>query len=143
MLQIAVNDYNKFSAVVEDVAWIAELICRHAVLEGLYLRQTSNAAEELQKALVTLYAAVLIYLTKAKQYLEEGSAKRILKSGLLEFDPYLNDIRTAQDGVRQCTALADRHDQIHNHAELKYLLADIDAPLRRMDDNLKNIQDNL
>ncbi|OCK86545.1 ankyrin, partial [Cenococcum geophilum 1.58] len=112
VLQIAVNDYNKFSAVVEDVAWIAELICRHAVLEGLYLRQTSNAAEELQKALVTLYAAVLIYLTKAKQYLEEGSAKRILKSGLLEFDPYLNDIRTAQDGVRQCTALADRHESM-------------------------------
>ena len=34
-------------------------------------------------------------------------------------------------------------DQIYNHAELKCLLADIDAPLRRMDDNLKNIQDGL
>ena len=34
-------------------------------------------------------------------------------------------------------------DQIHNYAELKRLLADIDAPLRRMDDNLKNIQDDL
>lgn len=34
-------------------------------------------------------------------------------------------------------------DQIHNCAELKRLLADIDAPLRRMDNNLKDIQDNL
>lgn len=66
--------------MVEDVAWIAELICRHAVLEGLYLRQTSKAAEELQKALVTLYTAILIYLTKAKQYLEEGSASQYISS---------------------------------------------------------------
>jgi hypothetical protein len=34
-------------------------------------------------------------------------------------------------------------DQIHNHAELMRLLADIDEPLRRMDDNLKDVQDNL
>jgi hypothetical protein len=34
-------------------------------------------------------------------------------------------------------------DQIHNYVELKRLLADIDAPLRRMDNNLKDIQDNL
>ena len=33
-------------------------------------------------------------------------------------------------------------DQIYN-LESKRLLADIDAPLRRMDDNLKDIQDNL
>ena len=34
-------------------------------------------------------------------------------------------------------------DQIHNHVELKRLLADIDAPLRRMNDDLKNVQDDL
>lgn len=34
-------------------------------------------------------------------------------------------------------------DHIHNHAELKRLLEDINVPLRRMNDNLKNIQDDL
>jgi hypothetical protein len=53
---------------------MAELICRHAVLEHLYLGQRSKAAEELQRALVTLYAALLIYLSKAKQYLEQSTA---------------------------------------------------------------------
>ncbi|KAF2180370.1 hypothetical protein K469DRAFT_753369 [Zopfia rhizophila CBS 207.26] len=38
--QIAVNDYNKFAVVVEGLAWMAELICRRAVLESLYFRQT-------------------------------------------------------------------------------------------------------
>ncbi|KAH8649711.1 hypothetical protein BGZ60DRAFT_569767 [Tricladium varicosporioides] len=146
VLQLAVNDHNKFGIVVEGLAWVAELICRHAVLEQLYLRQASKAAEELQRALVTLYATLLIYLSKAKQYLEQSTAKRIVKSALLtetEFDTYFNNIRRAQDAVSQCTALADKYDQIHNRAELKRLLADVDTPLRRMDDNLKNIQDDL
>lgn len=64
--------------MVEGLAWIAELICRHAVLEDLYLRETSKAAEELQRALVTMYAAVLIYLSKAKRYLEQGSASQYI-----------------------------------------------------------------
>ena len=34
-------------------------------------------------------------------------------------------------------------DKIDNHAELKRLLACIDAPLRRMNDDLKNIHDDL
>lgn len=34
-------------------------------------------------------------------------------------------------------------DKISDHAELVRLLASVDAPLRRMDDNLKNFHDNL
>jgi len=34
-------------------------------------------------------------------------------------------------------------DHIYNYAESKRLLAYIDAPLRRMDENLKDIQDDL
>ena len=66
--------------MVEGLACMAELICRHAVLEDLYLRQTSKAAEELQRALVTLYAAVLIYLIKAKRYLEQCFASQYIYS---------------------------------------------------------------
>jgi hypothetical protein len=76
--QIAVNDYKQFGGVVEGLAWMSELICRHAVLEDLYLRQTSKAAEELQRALVTLYAAILIYLARAKQYFEQSSASQYI-----------------------------------------------------------------
>ena len=57
---------------------MGELICRHAILEDLYLGQTSEAAEELQRAFVTLYAAVMIYLIKAKQYLEQRSASEYI-----------------------------------------------------------------
>ncbi len=76
--QIAVNDYNKLGGVIEGLAWIAELICCNAILEDLYLRQTSEAAEELQRAIITLYTAVLIYLIKAKQYLEQSSTSKYI-----------------------------------------------------------------
>lgn len=102
MLQIAVNDYNKYAAVVEGLSWLAELICRYAIVENLYPQSTSEAAAELERALVKLYAAILIYLSKAKHYIEQGSAKRILKSGTpveSDFDTFLNDIRATQEGV--------------------------------------------
>jgi len=55
---------------------MAELICRHAVLEDLYLGQASEAAKELQRALVTLYAVILTYLSKVKHYLEQNFASQ-------------------------------------------------------------------
>ena len=57
---------------------MAELICRHAVLEPLYLGQTSEAVIELQRALVILYTAVLVYLSKAKQYLEQSTTSQYI-----------------------------------------------------------------
>jgi hypothetical protein len=63
--QIAVNDYNKFAFVIEGAALIAEIICRYAIFEELYLQSTSPATNELKRALVQSYAAMLIYLSKA------------------------------------------------------------------------------
>lgn len=59
---------------MEGLAWIAELICRHAVLERFYLQCTSEATRELKRALVKLYAAILTYLYRAKHYFEQGIA---------------------------------------------------------------------
>ncbi|KAF2204425.1 hypothetical protein GQ43DRAFT_493965, partial [Delitschia confertaspora ATCC 74209] len=145
VLQIVVNDPNKYATVVEGVDRVAELICRHAVIEDLCLQGTSAATGELERALVKLYAAVLIYLSKTKHYLDQGTVERRLKSAFLaetEFDKYSNYICVAQDDVSRCIALVEREGQIQNHSELKQRLANIDAPLRRMDDNLRDIHDD-
>lgn len=57
---------------MEGLALVAELICRHAVTEALYLKGTSPAAKELERAVVKLYACILRHLSKAKQYLEQS-----------------------------------------------------------------------
>ncbi|MCJ1332013.1 hypothetical protein MMC10_008705 [Thelotrema lepadinum] len=145
-IRATVNDSNKFAAVIEGIEIIAELICRYAIVEDLYPQSSSAAGIELEKALVKLYAAILTCLSRARRYLEERKAARIMKSGLSpgnEFDDYLENIRLAREEVRQCTDLADRQDQVRHHGETKHLLVAIDAPLRRIADELKDVQDQL
>lgn len=72
--QIAVNDIIQFAFVVESMNSIAQLIARYALFESLYLRQDTPAARELEKTVVQLYVRVLIYLSKAKSYLEQNTA---------------------------------------------------------------------
>ncbi|KAF2682392.1 hypothetical protein K458DRAFT_390882 [Lentithecium fluviatile CBS 122367] len=145
-LLIAVNDINKYALVVEDLARIAELICRFALTEDLYLHGTSKAVEELERAVVKLYASILGYLSKAKQYLEQRAVKRTIKNAVLtetDLGSGLTDIQTAENDVDRCMALVDRTDNAKNYVKLMDLLARIDEPLRRMDDGLKNIHDDL
>jgi hypothetical protein len=72
-LQAAVNDSNKFALVIEGLARVAELICRYAVIEALYIRDTSGSNRELERAVVKLYAGILSYLSRARQFFEEGT----------------------------------------------------------------------
>ena len=122
------NDFNKFASVVEGATLIAELICRYAIFEDLYLRYSSPATDELKRALVKLYTAAMIYLSKAKNYFDQNSAskdsrawgralwqatdrriERIIISGFVEsdLDGFLNAI-----GIEQ--AAVDRYADLVN-----------------------------
>lgn len=68
LFQIAVNDSNIRTAVVEGLALVAEIICRCAVVENLYLPQQSDAGVELKRALVQLYASILMFLSESTRY---------------------------------------------------------------------------
>lgn len=73
-IMTAVNDSDKFAFVVESATSIAEIICRYAVFEDVWLQYQSAAADELERALIKLYAAIMIYLSKAKRYFDENTA---------------------------------------------------------------------
>ena len=67
--------------MVEGAASIAEIICRYAIYEKVYLQPPSPpidssllAINELQRALIKFYVAIMIYLSKAKSYFEQNSA---------------------------------------------------------------------
>ncbi|CAO2655499.1 Nn.00g043020.m01.CDS01 [Neocucurbitaria sp. VM-36] len=140
---IAVNDSNTLASVVEGLVRIAELICRYAVVERLYLQGMSGAKEELERALVRLYAAILNYLSKVKQYVEQGTAKRILKNAILSeplLDSALIEISGLENDASRCMALVDKNDTINDRAELKDLL---NTPLQSMSNDMKVIKDGL
>ncbi|CAI6226816.1 unnamed protein product [Periconia digitata] len=146
LLQMAVNDTNKHASIVEGLTRIAELICRSAVTESLYLHGTSKAAAELERAMVQLYANILVYLSRGKQYLEQVGAKRTIQSTFLadtELTSKLSEIQIAESDINRCMALVDWNDSIDNHSKLAELLDRIDQPLRRMDSDLRNIRDDL
>jgi hypothetical protein len=79
MYQIAVNESNKFNFVIDSAATIAEIICRYAAIEEVYIKSTSGSTttspvqEELERALVRFYAAILVYLSKTRKYFREAS----------------------------------------------------------------------
>jgi hypothetical protein len=60
--------------MMEGVASITEMICRYALIESLYSKSTSAAYEELERAFVKLYAAIMIYLSRARKYFTMNSA---------------------------------------------------------------------
>ncbi|KAF1966557.1 ankyrin [Bimuria novae-zelandiae CBS 107.79] len=146
LLQIAVNDIANYASIVEDLARVAELICRFRLTEELYLQGTITAVKELEKAIVKLYAHILGFLSAAKQYLEQGTMKRITKSAFLtetDLGSSLDAIQAAEKDVDRCMVLVDRIDNTEHYAKLMDILARIGEPLRRMDDGLNNIRDDL
>jgi hypothetical protein len=76
--QIVTNDTHKLALVIEGLAWIAELICRYAVIEALYIQSASRADQGLERAVVKLYASILGYLSRANQYFEQGTASQCM-----------------------------------------------------------------
>lgn len=126
-LQIAVNDIARCGSVVEDLARVAELICRFALTEELYLQGTSKETKALELAVVKLYARTLVFLSMAKQYLEQGTVstytvsvrgivvdtppERIAKSAFLsemDLGSGLNEIQAAEKDVDRCMTLVDK-----------------------------------
>jgi len=64
----------KFNFVLESATLIAELICRCAIFESLFLQSASAAADELKRAVIQLYVNIMTYLAKAKAYCREHIA---------------------------------------------------------------------
>lgn len=68
VLVAVVNEYETNEALLEGLEYVSSLIARYAMVEALYLNQTSIANDQLSEAIVRLYSAVLIYLSKAGKF---------------------------------------------------------------------------
>ncbi|KAK3304913.1 uncharacterized protein B0T15DRAFT_255668 [Chaetomium strumarium] len=146
LLEIATKDVKTFASVVENIPLIAELICRSALIEELLLRSLSLTADKLRQALVLLYVRVMDYLTRARAYALQRTAKRILKSLSLatsNLDESFHAIAVAQENVDWYFNLETVQDNLERHEELKSILADFQAPLNRWSEQLTKITDDL
>lgn len=62
------NDVQTQDATTESLEHISSLITHYAMIEALYLRNSSAAVDQLVDSLVRLYTAILVYLIRAKRY---------------------------------------------------------------------------
>ncbi|KAI8724319.1 NACHT domain-containing protein [Fusarium sp. LHS14.1] len=146
LLNVAVGDLNTYNSLLERTVDIAETICRNVLVESLLEDSQSQTAKELNHALVKLYASILAYLAKAKAYYEQNSLKRVVKHGALASP----DLESAFIAINEAQSLVDHYakifglqDQLESHAELKRMLKDFEAPIKRWDEALHAIADQL
>ncbi|KAK2685838.1 hypothetical protein QWA68_015853 [Fusarium oxysporum] len=155
LLQIVIGDFQAYNFVLESIENLTELLCRHACMEELLLQfskaptngpSASNPAHELRQALVQLYTSVLTYLAHARAYFQQSTAKRLVKSALLQpsdLEESFTVIADAQSKVDRCLHLACIQDELDRHDRLKDMLAALQAPLSRWSDELNKITDQL
>ena len=159
LLQIAITDFVRYDFVVNGAETIAHLIGRYAILEGLYLHRTSDSTTKLKEALIEVYALILQYLSKVKDYFDQNTVKRMIKSmgPSGKFEELLDKIRSGQNNVNQVTDLVDAEDrnklreslsamslnQNEYYTDLRRLLDDLDGPMARLGSQLKAVEDHL
>ncbi|KAH6869627.1 hypothetical protein B0T10DRAFT_450909, partial [Thelonectria olida] len=146
LLNIAVGDLDTYNTLLESTADIAEYICRNALVESLLKGSSSPAADELSRALVKLYAAILGYLARAKSYYNQNTLKRVLKHGVLassDLESTFTAIGKAQKDVDRCSTNFNLEAQLKMHDDLKHMLKHFDAPVNRWDEALNVITDQL
>jgi hypothetical protein len=139
-----VNDIEKYAFVMEGANTISQMICRQAIFEEIYLQQNTPVTRSLKEPLIDLYAEIMVYLSKAKHYFETNSAKRVLTSGLLgksELEDLLVSIGKKEDTVYRFTSFINAQTQNTEFGNMTRLLEEIEGPLSRMSDDLKNVRD--
>jgi hypothetical protein len=77
---MSVSDAQRFASVLEGIEQITNLLSRYALIEAIYLRQSSRAVDLLDQAVIKLYAHILTYLAQAKRYYLQNTASKNCKA---------------------------------------------------------------
>ena len=146
--------------MVESVEAMARMISRYAIFDDIHLRHQSAATDKLNEALVGLYAAILLYLSKAKAFFQQSTPRRLLKGVFIaeeEFQELSAKTTLEQSEVDRCAVIVQTEnnntmkyaldalalDGNEKHAELLQILRKIDGPINRMDTQLHGLEDRL
>ncbi|KAH0536560.1 hypothetical protein FGG08_006568 [Glutinoglossum americanum] len=157
IVEIAVNDSQKFGALLEGMERIAHLISRFAIFEDLYLHDQLSSSDGLKRSLIELYTTVLLYLSKARCYYGQNTALRTVKSIVqleeIDFQHLTTSIAQKEANVAQYAHLADAEfqkaisDSLINlddrQIELKSILKELEMPIARIGDKVLDLHDNL
>ncbi|KAK4059664.1 hypothetical protein Trihar35433_10711 [Trichoderma harzianum] len=138
-----VAQYEDLVAIFGCAEKVLSLMRRGMVYEVVYLQDRSSnaAAEDLKEILIELYNALLQLLTHARERLNEGQGRQFLHALIspgkgAELVSALSDHEHKLSmAVQACAAV-----QLQEHQNL---IQSLSAPLRRVDENVKNLVEHL
>ena len=82
--QAVVSETQIYSSTVKGIELVSRLITQYATVETLYLKGSSEIETQLTKALVRLYASILVFLATAKKFFSRGTAgKHFVRSRII------------------------------------------------------------
>jgi hypothetical protein len=71
--QVCVDYFETHDFLLEKIPHIAEQICRCELIEKHLIRSSSPTVDELKRALVKLYAAILTFLAQIKAFFQQAT----------------------------------------------------------------------
>jgi hypothetical protein len=79
--QAATSDINKYGAMLESIEVVVSAISRYTLIEQIYCwDSTSEASQQLQRSVVKVYSAILVFLCKAKKYFAQNTPRELRSS---------------------------------------------------------------
>ncbi|KAJ0421467.1 ankyrin repeat-containing domain protein [Aspergillus carlsbadensis] len=127
-LQLAVNDVERYSAMIEGVEVVSGIIARYAEVEKAQLLGRSNLKTQLENGLVKLYASVLSYLAEAKKYYASSTGKRMLKalSPNSAEEQWLGRIAVEDEAAHRLVTLVQAENQTNRLSSIRTTLVSLD-----------------
>ncbi|MCJ1435564.1 hypothetical protein MMC27_004938 [Xylographa pallens] len=144
LLQVTVNDIQAFGAMAEGLESITHMITQSALIEVLYLGDKSAARDEVENAIITLYAKVLLYISKTKRYFQASISKRLASSVFqVNHDQDLREIKSQEARVAALSRLVDSERQISiktDQSGLKDIVGELLPILRSLEEPIKRLE---
>ena len=113
LLQMATGDTQTYGAMLDGVEVVSDVIAKTRIIERDYLNGRSAFKNQLVKAIVKLYAAVLKYLAQAHHYYSQNSGIRFAKSAVTSSQSkvgvFLDTIREEDEEVTKLMRIV-QHD---------------------------------
>ena len=153
--QVSTMDLGASGSISEGIEIVTSVIARYEIIERLYLYPTTASMDcnlqLLNHCIIKVYTIILKYLIKAKKFLCENTAKRIVKAPFTNMEAENTRLRTAiknaDDETDRITSLLQdqrRTDESKTTREaLKLLLEETMSPVVRMARNISDINDKL
>ncbi|KAM0796953.1 ankyrin repeat-containing domain protein [Usnea florida] len=139
VLQAAVNDKTVLGEAIANLEAVSHIITRYAILEELYLQGKPAARDQFEDTVVRLYAEVLTYLAKAKEYFQSSTKSRLAKSVVKIFEgEQMAKINVLDGQLSRLTELFTIDEHLKTAREvsaMNALLVSLKEPIKRLADD--------